>query len=323
MDNLQKANQVYLNNYSKDVWYGRCIFLSWYCEVGTCKFCFRSTIHHKVKHAQSARRSIPSMLVEALLCKKLNWRIEFLTGGYRAYSFEELKNICRLISKVYGEKIWVNLGTLTEEERNILKPYVKGVVASLETVNPKLHTEICPDKPMQPYIEMLKEIKDFKKSITIVIGLGETLDDFPLLEKTIKECDLDRITFYALKPVKGTGYTKGPDTSYYAEWIAKTRIAFPKLQIIAGTTARRVEEIDILLKAGANAITKFPATKLFNTEESRMFAEKVKIAGRNLTSELNKLTNVDWNREVDSLDIEEELKTELKEKLKDYLNKMK
>ena len=304
------------------VWYGRCIFLSWYCEVGTCKFCFRSTIHHKVKHAQSARRTIPSMLVEALLCKKLNWRIEFLTGGYRAFSFDELVNICKLVSKVYGEKIWVNLGTLDQDQLTQLKPYVKGVVASLETVNPELHKEICPDKPMQPYIDMLKEVKGFKKSITIVIGLGETIEDFKLLEKTIKECNLDRITFYALKPVKGTPYTKGPETNYYAEWIRKTRESFPELQIIAGTTARRVEEIDVLLNAGADAITKFPATKLFNSKESRTFVEKVKEADKILTSELNELPDINWDEEINSLDIEEDLKQQIKEKLDSYLINM-
>jgi len=76
---IQKAEAIYKENYSNVCWYGRCIFLSWYCDLGTCKFCFRSTIKHKVKHAPTAKRSLSSDLVEALLCKKFEWRIEFFT----------------------------------------------------------------------------------------------------------------------------------------------------------------------------------------------------------------------------------------------------
>ena len=323
MDLITQANQIYLKNFDKNVWYGRCIFLSWYCDLGTCKFCFRSTIKHKIRHASSAKRSLASMLVEVLLCKKLNWRIEFLTGGYRSHTFNELLNICKVISKAYGEKIWINLGTLTDEQLAQLKPYVKGIVASIETVNPELHDKVCPDKPLAPYLEMLEKIKDFKKSITIVIGLGETLEDFELLKELIQKYNLDRITFYALKPVEGTSFTKGPDTEYYAEWIARTRIAFPRLQIIAGTTARRVDEIDIILKAGANAITKFPATKLFNSKQSKILVEKVAKADRILTSELNSLPDIDWNQEINSLNLESELVQDVKKKLDSYLTRMK
>ena len=166
MDLIKQAQKVYKENFPNTTWYGRCIFLSWYCDLGTCKFCFRSTTKHKIKHIDSAKRSMASMLVEALLCKKLNWRIEFLTGGYRAYSFEQLLEICKNVYKVYEEKIWVNMGVMKHEEFEQLRPYVKGVVASLETVNEELHKEICPDKHLQPYIDMLNELKDFKKSVT-------------------------------------------------------------------------------------------------------------------------------------------------------------
>ena len=89
---IEQANQVYQENFPNTTWYGRCIFLSWYCDIGTCQFCFRSTIKHKIKHAKTAKRSLSSDLVEALLCKKLGWRIEFLTGGYRIFSKEEMLN---------------------------------------------------------------------------------------------------------------------------------------------------------------------------------------------------------------------------------------
>jgi biotin synthase-like enzyme len=324
MDTIEQANKVFTENWGKDVYYGRCIFLSWYCERGTCKFCFRSTIHHKVKHAKSAKRSMASILVEAVLAKNLGWNIEFLTGGYGIYPFEEILEIIQNVNKILGKKVWVNLGSFTKEQLEQLKPYVEGICASIETVEPKLHDELCPDKPIKPYSDMLKEAKavGFKTSIAIIIGLGET--DIELLHKFIKEHELDRITFYALKPVPGTIFEKkeGPKSEYYADWIAKTRIAFTKLEIIAGTTARRYKEAEILFRAGANAITKFPATKLFGTEQAEVVEEGAKKAGRTFKGTLTKLPDIDWDKEADILDLDPVLKEQLKEKLRQYLKVM-
>src|SRR3989344_6923519 len=87
---LKQTEQIYRNNFSDTCWYGRCLFLSWYCDLGTCKFCFRSTIKHKIKYAENAKRSLNSIIVEAVLCKKLGWRIEFLTGGYKIFPIKEM-----------------------------------------------------------------------------------------------------------------------------------------------------------------------------------------------------------------------------------------
>ena len=51
--------------------------------------------------------------------------------------------------------------------------------------------------------------------MTIILGLGETLKDIPLLLEFIKKHNMDKITFYALNPTKGTIYTKGPETDYF------------------------------------------------------------------------------------------------------------
>jgi biotin synthase-like enzyme len=283
---MEQAQTVYLKNFPNECWYGRCIFLSWYCDLGTCKFCFRSTIKHKIQHAKTAKRSLSSDLVEALLCKKLSWRLEFLTGGYKIFPQKEMLERIKLISHVYGEKIWLNLGVIEKEDLELFKPYVKGIVSSIETIEPNLHNQICPDKPIEPYEEMFARTSNFKKSMTIVIGLGEKKEDFNLLTKFIKKHNLDRITFYALKPVKGTIFENGngPTTEEYLWWIAQTRIAFPKIEIIAGTTARRYEEVGLLLKAGANAFTKFPATKLLDQNKLKQLSNKLKKLVENLTA---------------------------------------
>ncbi len=85
---LEEATKVHTQTFGKDTWFGRCIFLSWYCELGTCKFCFRSTTKHQIKHAQRARRTKASIITDALIGSNLGWDIEFLTGGYGIFEFE-------------------------------------------------------------------------------------------------------------------------------------------------------------------------------------------------------------------------------------------
>ncbi|MDD5331442.1 MAG: radical SAM protein [Candidatus Nanoarchaeia archaeon] len=328
---LEESNKIHLENHGNKVWFGRCIFLSWYCKLGTCKFCFRSTQKSRIHDEKTARRSLSSVLVETLLSKKLNWKIEFLTGGYGIFSVKELIDIMKKVSEVYGEKIWINLGAVEKQDLELFKPYLKGIVASIETVNPELHNKICPDKAIQPYEKMFSYSKDLKKSMTIVIGLGEKKEDFENLAEFIEKNKLERITFYALKPVKGTPYTKGPTTEDYVWWIAKTRIRFPKLQIITGTTYNRVAEIEkyntkdeiyLLMKAGANAITKFPATKKFNTEAAKKIEAQIKKADRVFTSTLTKIPKVNWDKEIDSLSLDEKLKEQMKIQIKEYLHRM-
>jgi len=325
MDLIKQANNVYSENFNKKTWFGRCIFLSWYCDIATCKFCFRATIKHKIKHAATARRSLASILTDTIIAKALGWRIEFLTGGHRIFSFEEMLDIVKKVYLIYGKKVWINLGLLDKEKLLKLKPYVEGICASIETTEPKLHNKICPDKPIKPYEDMLELAGKlgFKKSITIVIGLEEKKEDIELLFNFIEKHKLDRITFYALKPVKGSPYTKSPEENYYAWWIAQTRIRFPKLEIIAGLTPKKPDYTKLILQAGANAITKFPVIKKFNTKETKLIEKQIKQAGRELTGSLTKLPNIDFNKKVDKLDLDEQLKEKIKVKLNQYLTKMK
>ena len=321
---LKKATETYNLNFDGKTWFGRCIFVSWYCERATCKFCFRSTIQHKIKHSKSAKRSLASILTDAIIGNRLGWRSEFLTGGYGVFSFEELLDITKKVSEVYDQKLWINLGLLTKEQLIRLKPYVEGICASIETIEGSLHDELCPDKPIKPYEEMLDTAEEIglKKSMTIVIGLGEKEGDFELLEKFIKKHELDRITFYALKPVKGTPFTESPDPEYYASWIAKTRIAFPKLEIIAGLTPRRPDYTRLILEAGANAVTKFPVLAKFGSEGTKIIEKGVKEAGREFTSIINGLPDIDWDKEVDKFSFDKDLKEKIKIKVKQYVDKI-
>lgn len=321
---LAESDKIFLDKYGKDVFFGRCIFLSWYCERGTCKFCFRATTHHKIKHANKARRSKASILTDAFFGKMLGWPVEFLTGGFGIFEFDEIVEIAKGVSEIYGNKIWVNLGLLEKEQMEQLKPYVEGICASIETVEPNLHNDICPDKPIEPYEDMLDLAGEmgFKKSMTVVIGLEEKREDIELLFDFIEKHNLDQVTFYALKPVQGSPYKESPAPDYYAWWIAKTRIRFPDLRIVAGLTPKNPDYTKIILQAGANSITKFPVLKKFNTEDTRYIEKMVEEAGRNFTSNLTKLPDIDFMAEVDKLPFDSEIKEQMKIKVEQYLKRM-
>ncbi|MGV8161760.1 MAG: radical SAM protein [Candidatus Nanoarchaeia archaeon] len=317
---LQKATLVHENVFGKTAWLGRCIFLSWYCGIGTCTFCFRSTQKHKIKFAENARRTKESIYTEALLAKNQGWKLEFLTGGHDMYPDEDIFEIAKVCKEIFEEKIWLNIGSMNEEELKKYSLYVEGIVASIETTNLALHDKVCPDKPIGPYIEMLLAAKklNIKRSITIVLGLGETIDDYASLKDFIKEYDLQRLTIYSLRPVMGTLFDKGPSPEYVAEWIAKTRIDFPTLEIVAGSSETRIPELSLLLRAGANALTKLPATKIFGTTGAEDIHSQVKIANREFSSDLVAMKKVNWTEEIAKLSLSSEMKKKVLDKLKDY-----
>lgn len=310
---------------NNDIWFGRCIFLSWYCERGTCTFCFRSTTKHHIKHPSDAKRSLGSVLAEALIIKSCGWRIEFLTGGYGIYPFSEIVRFCKLVSEILEEKIWINLGTLESSQMDELKPYVEGIVASTETCEPKLHDTVCPDKPLSPYYEMLSlaKKKGFKTSMTLVIGLGEKREDYQFVYDVLSKYKLDRITVYALRPVSGTHFKIGPTTEDMCFWISSIRKDFPSIEIIAGTAIYRIEEIPKLLKAGANAITKLPATNIFNTSKGKDVESLIKKAKRKFVSRFvwKDISKYDFDSKIEKLDLTLDEKKEVKKCISLYLKK--
>ena len=161
-----------------------------------------------------------------------------------------------------------------------------------------------------------------KKSITIIIGLGETIDDFPELAELIEKWKVDRVNFYRLIPHENTSYTKGPTSEYYASWIAQTRNQFPELEIISGSWANKTQEIPLLLKSGADAITKFPAIKFFGTKSALEIEQGARKAGREFIGTLTRYPDVDIDEELNKLDFSDELKQKIKNRYLKYYNKI-
>lgn len=325
MDLIEKANNVFLQNFKPETCFERAIFFSWYCKTRDCKFCYMST--QPKDKTPLARRTTASILAEIIICKKLGWQIGFISGGHKAYTTLEFKELLKNINKIAEKKPWINIGALTEDELKQFQPYIKGVVASIETINPELHKMVCPSKPIEPFEEMLQYAAELRlnKAVTIILGLGETISDFELLKQFIKKHNIDKIHFYSLNPHKGTIFenTKPVTKEYQAEWIAMTRITFPKIDIQAGIWLDKVKNVSYLLKAGANSISKFPAIKYFNTDYAEEIEEQAEKAERKFKGTLTKFIDFNVDEEVEILNIDNELKQKIKIKLNQYISTIK
>jgi biotin synthase-like enzyme len=307
IDLIKKANKVNLKYHSDIITLERAIFLSWWCDKGDCSFCYMSTQKNKITDPSKAKRQLNNIFAEAEMCKRLNWNIEFLSGGYESFTTLEIKNIAETIYDITKKGVWLNTGITNELEE--FGEVITGITGALEVANPKLHEKICPSKPIAQISEMLDLARDlgYKKAITIILGLGETIDDLYYLIDYIKDHKIDRIIFYSLNPHKETIFeNKSPPSSlYYSQVVATIRLEFPKIEIICGTWTDNLANIGILILSGANGITKFPLFKLFGTKYGSRVEEEVKWAGRNLQgtftdfSKLGKETseyNKDYNK---------------------------
>lgn len=314
-----------LNNL-KTTCFERAIFYSWSCQLEECcKYCYMSTLP-KEKRTKEKVRSFASLLAETIITKKLGWDYGFLSGGVGVFSDEKILDLLKKTNKIMEEKVWINIGVLSKKQMELLKPYIKGVVGTVEVLNPILHKRICPSKPIAPVEKMFENAKELGilRGMTLIVGLGETIDDFELLKKFIEKHGISKIHIYGLNPQKGTMFENAqpPTIEYQSEWIRKTRKAFPDIDIQAGIWLDRVNYVAELLRAGANSISKFPALKAFGSEQAKEIEKQAKLAGRKFIGTLSKIPKIDWDKEVDKLKLDNELKENIKKKLKDYLRLM-
>ena len=125
-----------------------------------------------IRDPKKARRRVEAILAEAEMVRRMGWNIEFLSGGYGAFTTSEIKKIAEDIYEITGNPVWLNVGITSE-----LDAYgdeIIGVTGAVEVANPELHQQICPSKPLEDITSMLTEAGDlgFKKAITIILGSG-------------------------------------------------------------------------------------------------------------------------------------------------------
>ena len=197
---------------------------------------------------------------------------------------------------------------------------IKGITGAVEVANPEIHNRVCPSKKLEDISNMLDIAGDlgFKKAITIILGLGETLDDVDYIIDYIKDHKIDRVIFYSLNPHKETVYANSsqPASLYYAQVVAQVRLAFPDIEIICGTWIDNLANIGILILSGANGITKFPLFKMFGTKYGKRVEEEVKWAGRQLKGTFTDKSKLGPEQSEVSPDLDRFIKRYVKESLK-------
>ena len=317
-DLIKNANDTTLKKHGNLITLERAVFLSWWCDKGDCAFCYMSTQKDKIKDPKKARRNINNIYAEAEMCKRLDWNIEFLSGGYESFSTQEIKTIATTIKEITGDGVWLNTG-ITDE----LSEYgseIKGITGAVEVANPEIHKRVCPSKKLKDISSMLDVAGDlgFKKAITIILGLGETLEDIQYIIDYIKDHKIDRVIFYSLNPHKETIYANSsqPASLYYAQVVAQVRLAFPDIEIICGTWIDNLANIGILILSGANGITKFPLFKMFGTKYGKRVEEEVKWAGRELKGTFTNKDMLGSQKSEISSDLNKFIKRYVKESLK-------
>ena len=306
-DLIKKANEITLKNHGNLITLERAIFLSWWCDKGDCAFCYMSTQKDKIKDPKKARRNISNIYAEAEMCKRLDWNIEFLSGGYESFTTQEIKQIATTIKDITGDGVWLNTG-------------ITGITGAVEVANPKIHEKVCPSKKLEDISNMLDTANSlgFKKAITIILGLGETLEDVEYIIDYIKDHKIDRVIFYSLNPHKETIYANSsqPASLYYAQVVAQVRLAFPDIEIICGTWIDNLANIGILILSGANGITKFPLFKMFATKYGKRVEEEVKWAGRDLKGTFTDKNKLGPKQSEISPDLDKFIKRYVNESLK-------
>lgn len=322
---ISKAQRVYQENFPLTTNFERAIFFSWYCSIADCGFCFMSA--NPEKHSRTlAKRSLASMIAEAALTKALGWDQGFISGGIGAFEIPDFVEIIKNICLVAEQKLWLNTGPLSKFVLEKYLPYTQGVVGAIETTNKELHKKVCPSKPVEPYLRMFEHAESLglKKAMTLIVGLGETKEDFDSFAELIRTYKLDKVHIYGLVPQKKTmlANKQPPTPEYQAWWIAKTRVEFPKLDVQAGIWTKRPEHVTLCLRAGANTLSKFSALSKFGSPEAKAIEQAAKRAGRKFKSSLTRMPGINAKKLVAGLNIDEGLKPKVFEKLQKYVEKL-
>jgi len=320
---IKQANEVTLESHKPIAYFDRAIFINWSCSLADCTYCYLST---QPKAQRDLKRSNASILAETLICKHLGWNVAYITGGIGVHTLPEQKELVRQMRAILHKPVMINLGPMTKPMLDYLQPDIEGVGVAVESFIPEIQSKVCPSKPLPAFIKTLEIANQsgLKNIITIILGLGEKKEDFPILEKFIKDNKVQKVQFCLLKPQKGTihEHDAEPTPEYGAWWIAKTRIAFPKLKIKIALTQESLKSLSLFLKAGANSFSRYAVLKKFGSKDCEVMEEQVKIAERSFAGSLTKLPDIDWEAEVEKLELKSELKSQIKEKLNEYLKIM-
>lgn len=293
---MAQAQEIYKAEFNNEVWFERSIFTNWTCGIADCKYCYLST---KPKLDMSALRSPESILAEALVMKLMGWKVGYITGGLRVEKQDYMVELLQKLELVLGYKIMMNFGPYTNKEVDQYAPYITGMGSAIESFDPELHKFICPSKPLPALMKFLGHLKEhnLKKLITIILGIGEKMSDVDEVTRYVKEYDITYVQLCFLKPQEYTVFaeTDSPNPDYMAWWIAKLRIACPKLIIKVALVKDRISDFSLMLDAGANCFSRYMVFKDFASPFALELKKECEKAGRTLLGNFTDLPTINWD----------------------------
>ena len=319
-----QANKIFKENHSNDVWFERSVFINWTCGIADCKYCYLSTVP---KLKKDAVRSMTSILAEALICREMEWKIGYITGGLRVETNEYLIDLVENIQKITKYQIMMNFGPYHENIIKKFKPHVVGMGSAIESFDEELHNFICPSKPLKSLMKFLEDLKNnhMQKLITIILGLGDKKEHVDIVIENIKKYNIEKIQLCFLKPQENTLFSEvpSPHPEYMAWWIARIRIACPEVIIKIALVRDRIEDLSLYLNAGANCFSRFMVFDDFNTSYAKQLEQECKKAGRNLLGNFTSLPELNVEQLVSDLPFENDMKKQILPKTKQYYEKLK
>ena len=325
---IAQAKILTQENHSSDIYFERSVFINWTCGIADCKYCYLSTKpKHKFGAKTTAKRSQASILAECIICKLMGWRVGYLTGGLRVETTDELIDLANKCETVLGHKTSLNFGPFSKGEVDKLTHHIDGMGSAIESFNEELHNFICPSKPLKQLMGFLGHLEENKlgKIITIILGMGEKMSDVEEVIRKVEEYKIDIVQLCFLKPQPDTVFkdVPSPDMEYMAWWASKLRIAHPKLKLKVALVHERIDDLHVLLDAGVNDFSRFMIYKDFCSPFAHKLVEETKKANRNLKGHFVDLPELDLEAEVKKLDLDDELKTDILEKVNQYYEKLK
>lgn len=324
---LLEAEKTYQKYFPPSAYFERSIFINWTCAIADCKYCFLSTKpKHNPKEKPTAIRSPASILAEVLVCKAMDWKVGYITGGLRVESTPYLIDLITKINQITNEKIMMNFGPYAKSEIVKLKPHISGMGSAIESFDEELHNFICPSKPLRSLMKFLENLQEegLQKLITIILGIGERKEEVEIVIEKIKEYNIEKVQLCFLKPQENTVFNEvpPPNPDYMAWWIARIRIACPEVQIKVALVKERVEEVELYLRAGANGFSRFMVFLDFNSQYAQELEEGCRKAGRKLEGNFTQLPEVGVEQLVEALPFDEGLKKKILPKAKQYFRKL-
>jgi biotin synthase-like enzyme len=325
---IERSSSVFKDNFTNKTYFERSVFINWTCGIADCKYCYLSTKpKYNSKEKPKAIRSKESILAEIIVCNAMGWKIGYITGGLRVESVDYLKDLIEKINQITGEKVMMNFGPYAKSEIVKLKPSISGMGSAIESFDEKLHNFICPSKPLRTLMKFLENLKEenLNKLITIILGIGERKEDVEIVIEKIKEYQIEKIQLCFLKPQEMTVFddVPPPNPDYMAWWVAKIRIACPKVEIKIALVKERVSDVSLYLKAGANCFSRFMVFNDFASDYAKELVDGCKEAGRELEGEFVNLPEIDVNKLVEELPFDQELKEKILPKAEQYYQKLK